>query len=292
MNRGNTCSTGGFTLIEVLVAVAILAGVMTVTFLTFSTATMAWRRGAALSDDLHHGDFVVEQVVMALRSAYYPDAGGASIENAEYGFTIDDEGDDAFSSDRISWVKLGGALVGKHCPFAGSPHRVEFFVEEDDDGEYSAAVKFWRVQGQDDEFDPDEDVDPIWIARRITGFNCRMQDPDEEVDEDTDEIAWIDEWDDTNRIPTAVEITLWLEPLDDDEPAIEMKRIVQIPTAHLSWGQGGRTPTSGGTSTDEANKSNKSDASDKSDKSDRSDPSDRPDSKRTPNLSPKPGGGR
>ncbi len=256
----------GFTLIEILVAVTILSVVMTVTFLTFTTATAAWRRGVALADDLHHGDFVVEQLVMALRSAYYPDVSGGG---EEYGFTIEDNGDDEFSSDRISWVKLGGALVGSHCPFAGSPHRVVFFVDDDDDGESSAAVKFWRVQGQPEEFEPDDDVEPVWIARKITGFNCRMQDPEEDVDEDTGEIAWIDEWEDTNCIPTAVELTLWMEPLDEGEPAVEMKRIVQIPTAHLSWGSGGRTPGTGGTGTDSSRKSDRSGGTDSPTPSDR-----------------------
>jgi len=271
----------GFTLIEILVAVTILAVVMTVTCLTFSTATMAWRRGVALSDDLHHGDFVVEQLVMALRSAYYPDVSG---ESDEYGFIIEDNGDDEFSSDRISWVKLGGALVGKHCSFAGSPHRVEFFVEEDDDGESAAAVKFWRVQGQTEEFDPEE-LEPVWIARKITGFNCRMQDPEEEIDEDTDEIAWLDEWEDTNRVPMTVELTLWMEPLDDDEPAVEMKRIVQIPTAHLSWGGGRRTPTSRRTGRDKSDEK-------KTDESERSDPSDKSDRSDKPERSGRPGGNR
>jgi len=38
-----------------------------------------------------------------------------------------------------------------------------------------------------------------------------------------------DEWLNTNNLPPAVEVTLYLKPLDEHEPPIEMKRYVRIP---------------------------------------------------------------
>jgi len=206
-----------------MLALTILTVVTAVTYLAFSTATTAWKKGLAMSEELQHGDFVLEQLVMGLRSTYY--AAGT-----QCGFTLEDHGDSAYASDEISWVKLGSALVGKDCPFQGSPHRVVFAVAPDEEGETAVGVKAWRLRGQPDDFDPAEE-EPVLLCRGITGFNCRARDP-----EKPDEVAWTDEWRDTNRIPLAVELTLYLPPLDAGEGPVEVKRIVMIPVASLSWG--------------------------------------------------------
>jgi prepilin-type N-terminal cleavage/methylation domain-containing protein len=216
----------GFTLLEILLAVSILAIVSTVTFMTFAAATTAWQRGTALVDSLHHGDFVVQQLVMGLRSAYYPETG----KKSEYGFVHEDNGDDASAEDTISWVKLGGALVGRNNPVSQTPHRVEFFLTDDEDGDRVAAVKAWPLQGQDEDFDPD-DVPTTFLSKRVVGLNCRMAwqlDADGEID-------WLDEWEDTNRIPTVVEISLYLEPAESGEDPVELKRVVGLRLGPLSW---------------------------------------------------------
>lgn len=212
----------GFTLLEILLAVALLAVATTVTYMSFSTVASAWKRGQALSFDIHHADFVMEQLEMALRSAYYQDR--------TCGFTLEDGGEGAGSSDAISWVKLGSALVGADCPFVGTPHRVKFFLEDGKDGEKWAAITAWRVRGQADDFDPDK-LDPIPISKGIKGFNCRPRDP-----LNKDEVEWLDEWEDTNKIPTAVEVTLYMSPLDEGEDPVEIRRIIELPVAPLAWG--------------------------------------------------------
>jgi prepilin-type N-terminal cleavage/methylation domain-containing protein len=219
----------GFTLLELLLALTIMVAVMAVVYLTFSTVISAWKKGMSLADDLHHGDFALEELTMALRSAYYPHA--AEGKASDYGFWMEDLGGGEYSSDTISWVKLGHALVGDDCPFAGAPHRVVFSVEENEDGDRVAAVKAWRLHGQAEDFDSDE-IETVSLSRRITGFNCR---PAYLPEEEDDEIEWLDEWEDTNQIPALVDVTLYLDPLEEGEASIEIKRIVRIPTAHLSW---------------------------------------------------------
>lgn len=217
-----------FTLLEILLAVALLSVVATITFMTFSVVVHAWRRGSELSRDLEHGDYVADQLVMAMRSAYYPDAKAAG---ELYGFWHEDNGDGAGAEDRISWVKLGHALVGDLCPFAESPHRVEFFLDEDENGTRAAMVKAWRLHGQAEEFDPETDVEAVPLSNRVVGFNCRAA-----FEKDEDEgIDWLDEWEETNRIPTMVELAVYLVPLDPDEDPVEVKRVFDVPTAVLSW---------------------------------------------------------
>lgn len=221
-------SRRGFTLLELLLAVAIMAGVSVVTYLTFSTVVRAWQKGMVLADNLHHGDFAADQLMMALRSAYYPDA----VKDDSYGLWMEDEGEGDGVGDTISWVKLGSSLVGDHCPFAGSPHRVKVTLEEDEDGKEGLAVRAWQLLGVEDDFDPDE-IEPLVLSTRVTGLNIRFQDPESEEGED--EIEWIDEWEDTNRIPRVVELTVYTEPLAKGEDPVEIKRIIAIPTAPLSW---------------------------------------------------------
>jgi len=216
----------GFTLLEVLLAIAILATTATVTLFTFSVVAKAWRRGMALTDRLHHGDFVVEQLCMGLRSAHYTASG---TNDGLHGFWMTDRGGGENSADSISWVKLGSALVGRHRRFAGSPHRVIFSIQEDKGGHKAAAVRAWRTYGQDEEFDPEE-LDFDLLSRQVVGFNCRTS--YEEVD---DEPEWLDEWEETNKLPKLVEIALYMEPLGEGEAPVEIKRVVKIPVAARSW---------------------------------------------------------
>jgi hypothetical protein len=207
-------------------AVALLAVITALAYMTFSTVASAWRRGVVLSEDLHRGDFVMEQLVMALRSAYYPDAkdkGGA------YGMVTEDEGSGETARDTISWVKLGGALVGKDSAIAGSPHRIKVSIEDMPNGKPGVTVRAWRLHGQSDTFDP-ETLPPTYLSSRILGLNCRTA-----YEKKGDEIDWLDNWEKTNQLPTAVELTLYLEPLGKNESPVEVKRVFGIPVAPLAW---------------------------------------------------------
>lgn len=220
-------ASSAFTLLELLLAVSILSIVTAITYMTFSTTLNAWRRGTVMSDNIHHGDFVMEQLIAALRSAYYPDGGG---KPTEYGFWLTDNGDGPYDSDVISWVKLGDALVGKGKGFAENPHRVKFSVETDDEGRGTAIVRSWRYFGQEEDFDPDA-LEAEVVSARVTGFNCRPAFPYLDTD---GEVEWLDEWEETNKLPTALELTLYLEPLEEGDEPMEMKRVMGIPVGPKS----------------------------------------------------------
>lgn len=217
----------GFTLLEIMLALSIMAIATVVTYLTFSTVLTAWKRGMALSDSLHHGDFIMDQLDMGLKSAYYPDglAGGPS----PYGFWLEDGGDGERAQDMISWVKVGEALVGEDCPFSGSPHRVMFWVDKDDNGKSAIAIKAWPIRGQADDFDPDK-LEPVFLATGVTGFDCQR--PDGMI---ADQINWADDWDQTNRIPSPLKIALYMEPLEEGGDPVEIRKLVQVPVAPLSY---------------------------------------------------------
>ncbi len=222
--KRKTNRRAGFTLLELMLAISILSAVTLVMYMTLSVIAGAWRRTVVLSDNVNHGDFVMNQLVMGLRSAYYPSTG----VNNQYGFVHENEGDGPGAEDRISWVKLGSAIVGKNCPFAGTPHRIEVAMEEDDKGQ-GIAFKAWRLQGQPDDFDPD-DLEMEVFSRRVTGFDVRTATRRED-----DEIIWEDDWLETNRVPLAIELTVYMDPKEEGGEHEEIKRICPVPSAYLSW---------------------------------------------------------
>ncbi len=212
----------GFTMIELLLALSILALISVVCFMTFSTVLNSWRRGTELADNMQHGDFVMDQLVMGLRSAYFP---ATTSGMSDYGFELEDFGTGEYGGDKISWTKLGSALVGSDCPFAGSPHRVQFYIDDDEEGELSVTVKSWRIQGQMEDFDS-EKIKPTYLSRRIRGFNCRPA-----FEKVEGEYEFLDEWEHTNNLPLVVELTLYFEPVGKSDKPVEVKRVVQIPVA-------------------------------------------------------------
>ncbi len=247
-DRARGCARSGLTLIELILSVSILAMVAGVAYFSFDAGVRAWRAGTELADSLHHADYVLEQIVMGLRSSYYPDTGKSA---GSYGFVLTDDGDGAEARDTMSWVKLGSALVGTEAPFAGIPHRVEVGVRDADEVAPSDAaagagsgfaVRAWRIDNQPEDFDPGA-VPPVFLTPRVVGLNCRVL-SNEQTDED--ELKWDDEWEDTNRVPFAVEVSLYLQPPREDDEPIQVQRIVEIPLALLSWrDKGVKSPLDG-----------------------------------------------
>jgi hypothetical protein len=98
-------------------------------------------------------------------------------------------------------------------------------------------VRAWRLDGQEDDFDPEEDVDPVLLSSAVTGFDCKMVDPDKEVEIGEDEpFEWLDEWESTNRVPMSVLLSISVDPAPESRlgPLILTRRI-EIPLADLSW---------------------------------------------------------
>jgi type II secretory pathway pseudopilin PulG len=220
----------GLTLVELLLAVGLLGVIASISFFCYNAAVRAWRAGTELSNSLHQGDFVIEQVILGLRSSY-PSGKGV--------FVLKDDGEGETARDSIQWVKLGSALIGSDSPYAGMPHAVEVSVRDVPDARGKShnglAVRSWRLDLQKEDFDP-ETVPPVLLSSRVVGFNCRaldpVQNPTSTIDSKPD-LKWLDEWvgNLTNSLPKAVEITLYVQPPEKGKGVLEMKRIVRLPMA-------------------------------------------------------------
>jgi prepilin-type N-terminal cleavage/methylation domain-containing protein len=207
---------GGFTLLELLVAVTILVIAMTVIWSTFSAGVTAWQRGNQLLDDLRHADFVAEQLVSALRStAFFPNT------PERYGFRLK-TGALGYPADRISWVTSSSAFIPPESPWRHGLHRIVFSIENNDRGEPSVAIRALSHLADPEEQD-EMDVEPWYVSSDVKGFRCRFYDFEEET--------WSSDWEDTNSIPSLLEITLYMEPLEKYGPPVTLQRLVVIPVA-------------------------------------------------------------
>ena len=121
-------SSRGFTMVELLLAVSILAIMTVISFMTFNSVTKNWTSSMELVDKMQHAEYALTQVVSGLRSAYIPM--GAQEGDMSLGFQLYDEGKDEKSRDMIQWTKLGTAIVGNTSKLSETPHVVRLWVED------------------------------------------------------------------------------------------------------------------------------------------------------------------
>ncbi|HMO05053.1 MAG TPA: prepilin-type N-terminal cleavage/methylation domain-containing protein [Kiritimatiellia bacterium] len=205
----------GFSLLEILVAVVLLATAFTIIWSTFSATIDGWRRSREFVDRISHGDFVVDQLVSSMRSAAFfknrPD---------KFGFWLDTKGGGDAPRDVISWVTSGSAFMKPEDPLGKGLHRIMVSVEETPDGDPALAIR--AFQHLKDEIDKN-DVDPWFVSSRIIGLDCEVYNFEDE--------DWKQEWEDTNAVPSLVQVTLYMEPVEKYGPVLKMQRIIQIPVA-------------------------------------------------------------
>lgn len=204
----------GFTFVELLVALGILVAAFAIIFTIFVTTLSAWRRGSDALAGMHHGDFVMDQLVQSLRSA-------AFFESVPefYEFRLDKRHAGGRPADLISWVTSSSAFMPLDSPYSEGLRRIVVTVERAPRAGYGVAIRALPHLSEDDMEDPD-----AWfVSTRVTGLRCRVFD---------DELGqWQDGWDETNAIPSLVEITLYIESDTPYEPPTRLQRAIEIPIA-------------------------------------------------------------
>ncbi len=208
----------GFTLLEILLALSILSIMSVMIFGSFRSIVDSVTATENAMESLHHGEIVFEQLVSSMRSAAYFDSNPGA-------FTfLHEPGPGTPPDDMLSWVTGTMAFLPPRYPTRQGLNRIFLSIEEID-GQRGLAVSAYPhlLNPEDDQV---EKIEPWMISPRVKGLRARF------YDMRTDE--WVDEWEDERQIPQILEITLYLEPLEERGPFREIVRRIDIPVARLS----------------------------------------------------------
>ena len=248
-----------FTLIEVLLATMLVGVLTTLSFLTFDAVVHAWQMSTDYLDRLQRTDYALNQLIVALRSSYYP---GVKDDSGQYGFfdPYGRSGSRPSDSDIIEWTKKGNALIGSENAMADSVHKVRVMILEEGDTEDGDGDKFAKYRFRepiaktglyarafvDPALASKEAADnaneyyqqPTLVAEGVVGFRCRTIKEAPSADTGKkgggyEKNGLEDEYTD-KKFPYKVELTLFVEKRDDSRFLSQKERetivrVVRIP---------------------------------------------------------------
>lgn len=244
---GSGRSRGGFTLIEVMVALGVMVIVATLAWSTMS-GTIALRDYLEQEDELARSARVaMTRVTRSLSLAFLtPNTSAVGTYMTVFVGRDEDDADQVWFATRAHRRTYRNA---RECDQA----EVTFFTGDDPEHQGRMAL-YVRESPRIDQY-PDKDGPVMPIATSVSRFDLRYLDPET--------AEWRDEWDTTgvetpNRLPRAVQVVLTLMGPDPDDPEEEIERpfveTVILETAKvmqksaLSSGQKGMGATGSGQS--------------------------------------------
>jgi len=193
----NRFRTGGFTLIEVLVAFGILALVMGAVYSSVTSSLDATRYVEERSEVYQIGRQVIFRLARELSSAY--------LENVGYTFFKGEHDQvEGRRMDKLSFTTLAHRM---------SPMPIKGFT----DSEHAAVAYYWKI-----EYNEDEKPILTLLYRESTGFGVEIGGEEYELSDGLRELdiryfqgstgSWLDEWDSQLQggLPTAVAISIYL----------------------------------------------------------------------------------
>ena len=228
----------GFTLMEVLLAVAILSIVLAGVYNTWNASLNAWRRGTDASEVFQRQRIVMEALGELAQSALFFAASPTlysviGTKNPGLG-------------DSVSFVTASDAFLPPSETSAVGMRRVTISLEQDDYRRTYLAIVNQPALRPDDQ--SGETLQAHVISTDVSGFYVRYRDGRNGI--------WNDTWDDANTPPSAMEFTVVFGKQGDRLPPVVVTRAVDIPVAAFLV-QGGLIPgmaTGQGTSTVPLNK--------------------------------------
>jgi general secretion pathway protein J len=203
----------GFTLIEILMAMAIFGLVMSAIYATWTAILRGSKAGltvAAQAQRERVAMHTIEQALTASRSF--------QLDVQHYGF-VAENGSDA----RLSFV----ARLPKSFPRGGrfgdfDVRRVAFSVENGPEAERQLVLRQCPMLM---DFDQDETEHPLVLARNVKELLLEFWDPRAN--------DWTDVWTQTNQLPKMVKVTLRLAASNQSysAPKEEIVRVISLPSS-------------------------------------------------------------
>jgi type II secretion system protein J len=221
MKTGQHSSSGGFTLIEILMALGIFGLVLMAIYASWTAILKASKSGleaAAQAQRERIAIHTIEEALTASRSF------AADLQH--YGF-VGENGSEAV----LSFV----ARLPKSFPRSGKfgdldVRRVTFAVESGRDAQRELVLRQSPILM---EFDQDEKEHPLVLAKNVKELLLEFW--------DTTKGDWMEEWNQTNSLPKMMKVTLRLAPPNQrfgySQRGEEITRVVALPsiTVPVAW---------------------------------------------------------
>lgn len=179
----------GFTLIEVLLATALLAGGLALAFATIAAATRTSARGEAIAADSERMRAVagfLRARIGAARAVPFALDESSALPQRFIG-----------EPDRLRFVADLPDYLGQ-----GGPYLHDFAVEDADDGVRVTLALSLVLAGETFDDDPPRAPEPLVEGLSEAGFRYRALDESGELGE------WQERWTTTDQLPLLVEVTL------------------------------------------------------------------------------------
>jgi prepilin-type N-terminal cleavage/methylation domain-containing protein len=220
-NPGNT--RAGFTLLEVLLAVAILGIVITAVYSTWSAALNGWRRGSDVSEVFQRQRIVMDALKELTQSAVFFSASPEL-------YTILGTKNPGLGAS-VTFVTASEAFLPPSEAMDAGMRRVTISLEQDQYRRtYLAIVNQPALSPEDQSSEPPPQAHVI--SMDVSGFYIRYRDPRSG--------DWDETWEETAVPPSAIEFTVVFGQQGDRLPPVVVTRAVGIPVAaFISQGNGG-----------------------------------------------------
>jgi len=203
----------GFTLVEILAAVAILSLVLVGVYGLWSGSLRGWRRGSEATEVFQRQRIVMETLGELAQSAVY----FASSPNLYAVIGIKNPG----LGDSVSFVTASEAFLPPSEATDAGMRRVTISLEQDDYRRTYLAIVNQPALGVTD--DSKQEVQAHVVSLDVSGFFVRYLDPRDG--------GWYDKWEDANLIPSAMEFTVVFGQPGDQIPQVTVTRAIDLPVA-------------------------------------------------------------
>jgi hypothetical protein len=179
---------------------------------TFWSVLKAWTRGGEMLEQLHYGEFAMEQLVTAMRgAAWFPSKPEA------FGFWLERGGT---GRNKASWVTSGTAFLPPDSPLRNGLHRLSVTVDRPGRARPGGARLAARLTE-----DATKTTPKAWlvVSRSVEEFSCEWYDFDMD--------SWSTDWEETNSLPKLVRVTLTMKKRAEFDEELELQRLVELEVA-------------------------------------------------------------
>lgn len=213
-SRDSYRSPTGFTLLEVLLAVAVLGMLVTAVYSTWSAALNSWRRGSEATEAFQRQRIVMDALGDLTQSTIFFQQSAAL-----YAFVAKTN---PGLGDSISFVTASDAYLPPSEAIAAGMRRVTISLEQDQYRRtYLAIVNAPALRPNDDPSLPQ--LQAHVISMDVSGFSVDYLNPQDRT--------WSKKWEENQFPPLAVEYTVTFGERDGRFPPIVVTRAVDIPVA-------------------------------------------------------------